>query len=254
MALSKLTSDQRDEIARRYIAGESQYDLAKEFGVSQSNVQKLCQARNAIRPPEAAKNRQDMAEFVKRAHSVLWRQDHGKEKPTYDAWKARVAALESEEGGGYDHNQAVVRASKEFPCLHILFREYDLRQYDPNPESHAEIRYYGKTPGMANLNVEVQSEGKDLPYRENLRWALDAAGAYRRTMQHPATTPNDAAWYLYCQAIQDAKEFLSRVGQIESKGDSESEASRNSRKSGKKMVDEINRMLDELDREDEDED
>ncbi len=190
-----------------------------------------------------------VTEFAKRVKSALWRQDTGKEKPKYDAWIKRVTELESSEGAGYTHAQAVVQASKDYTCLFRLFREYDLTSFDPNPDSHPQIRKFGES--KSKDISEVICEGKKQPYRQSLNWALDNAGTFRRTGNDPVTCPCDAAWYLYELAKEEPKDFLGKVNQVEMKGDSESEDVRNTKKSGRRSIKEIEEMLAELESEDE---
>ncbi len=191
-----------------------------------------------------------VTEFAKRVKSALWRQDTGKEKPKYDAWIKRVAELESSDGAGYTHAQAVVQASKDYTCLFRLFREYDLSAFDPNPESHPNIRQFGE-PRSKDTD-EVICEGKKQPYRQSLQWALDNAGTFRRTGNDPVSCPCDAAWYLYELAKEEPKDFLGKVNQVEMRGDSESEDSRNAKKSGKRSIAEIDMMLATLEEDKED--
>jgi len=182
-------------------------------------------------------------EFAKRVRSVLWRKDPGSEKKTYEKWSARVKELEAE----YTKNQAIVRASKEFPCLHRLFREYDLREFDPNPESHAEVKHYGagKLPdGSIEIGDEPQS------YRDSLRWALDAAGR-RLNGEEVTSAPCSAAFYLFRQAIEEPKDFLAKVSQLEVKADAETQAMRSARKASARAIAEIEAMLEELEVEEE---
>jgi len=246
---AKLTDEQRDEIAERYVAGEKQADLAREFGVSTEAISKTCKRRGAIRPrikpdPATASN---VAEFAKRARSILWRQNTGTEKPEYDAWTERVEELER---GGLDRSRAIVRASKEFRCLHRLFREYDVSEFDPNPESHPTIRHFG---GHGSSGEEkIRSEGKQQSYRESLRWAIEAAGRHLRTGETPTSCPCDAAYYLFRQAIDEPRDFMGRIGQIESKTDADAEARRNAEKSGRRSIAEIDKMLARLNEESED--
>lgn len=245
MADPKLTDEQREEVARRHVAGETMDDLAKAFGVVKQTIHRICKQRGAVRDPAkpAPANAIEVTQFTKRVRSVLWRQDNGADKKTYDAWSARVAALESPDGGGYTKTQAVVRASKEFPCLHRLFREYDLTAYDPNPDSHPTIQTFGKPV----TEITVMNEGIEQSYRESLRWAIDAAGEYLNTGKQPATCPCNAAFFLYRQALGEPRDFLAKLGQIEIKADVESEAIRSARKAGNRSVAEIDAMLDELD-------
>jgi hypothetical protein len=92
--------------------------------------------------------------------------------------------------------------------------------------------------------VRVVNEGKEQTYRESLNWALSAAGEFLRTGQRPTTCPNDAAWFLYVQAIDEPKDFMAKVAQVE-KGDN-GEADRNTRLSAQRSIAEIEAMLAEL--------
>ncbi len=92
---------------------------------------------------------------------------------------------------------------------------------------------------------KVKCEGKALSYRDNLAWAMASAGTYLRTKKHPITCPNDSAWFLYTQAVDEPKDFMAKVGQVESKNDSgELDAER--RKGSKKTLSEIENFLEEL--------
>jgi hypothetical protein len=243
MFTSKITSEQWKDAETRYSSGsETVEDIAKSLGMNPEYLTARFR-RHGIRKGDGTKGikNKDLNDFASRVRSVLWRQDSGDEKKTYEDWKARVSDLESATGAGMTHNEALVRASKEYPCLTRLFREYDVAEFDPNPESHPQIQHFGQKPAIV-----ATSDGKEQSYRENLRWAIETAGTYLRTGKHPATCPNDAAWYLYRQAIEEPKDFLSRVGQVESKGDNEAEEQRLSRKSGQRSLAEINEMLDTL--------
>lgn len=193
-----------------------------------------------------------ITEFRKRASSIMWRQETTKEHPSYDRWKARISELQAE--SGYSKNEAIVRASKEFAPLHQLFREYDVRKYDRDPASHPTILHYGekrKAEVTPEKEPNVVLLGSELSYRENLMWAMEAAGAYDHTGQHPTLCPNNAAWYLYQRALADGKEFLSRVGQVEIKqlDEDERQEKRAILKEGRRSVKELDMMLQELERE-----
>ncbi len=188
-----------------------------------------------------------VTEFAKRVKSALWRQDTGKERPKYEAWIKKVAELESSEGAGYSHAQAIIQASKDYTCLFRLFREYDLAAFDPNPDSHPQIRKFGES--KSKDISEVICEGKKQPYRQSLNWALNNAGTFLRTGLEPVTCPCDIAWYLYVQAKNEPKDFLGKVNQVEMKGDSESEDVKNAKKSGRRSIAEIDAMLATLEEE-----
>lgn len=248
-----LSGEEKLDIADRVRAGDKLQDIANDYGVSKTTIAKHAKNLGAQRPvdPKVAKavvDGGDVREFEKRAKSILWRQESGKEHPTYDAWKARIELLMGTDGAGYTKSQAIIQASKDFPCLHKLFREYDTREFDPNPDSHAQIQKFGSPIE----NAEATCEGIQQSYRDSIRWAITAAGHYLRMKAHPTSVPCDAAWYLYCQAIDSPKDFMSKVGQIEAKADAEYEAERTSRKAGSRSIEEIDNMLASLS-EDEDE-
>jgi hypothetical protein len=193
----------------------------------------------------AASNTRDITEFSKRVKSVLWRQDTGKDKPTYNSWKSRVDFLSSKDGGAYTKHEAIVRASKEYKCLERLFREYDLRAFDPNPESHPNIVMKPSISPNSTLGGVI-CEDKQRTYRESLQWAIEAAGRYQRVNEMPISCPCDAAYYLFQQAITEPKDFLSRVGQIEAKGAGESEEEKDLKRAGKRSIKELEEMIQEI--------
>lgn len=242
---SKLTDEQKADACSRYELGERYSDLAKLFGVSESTIRKIIKRG----PPDEKvvkqkETRSSMVAFAKRARSILWRQD-GKDKKTFDAWRSRVEDLET--NGGCTHEGAIIQASKDFKCLARLFREYDTSAHDPNPESHPEILRHGQPEPVDGITCE----GKSLSHRENLAWAIEAAGKFLRTMEKPKTCPNDAAYFLYRQACDDPKEFHAKYTQVVGKPNEDEEAERKARTSGQRSIEEIDRMLDVLDKEEE---
>jgi len=52
-------------------------------------------------------------------------------------------------------------------------------------------------------------------HHKNLTWALSAAGRFMRTGEVPMECPNDAAFYLYKQAVADPNSFLAKLTQLE---------------------------------------
>lgn len=244
MADRKINDEQKAEIVSLRQAGVPYKEIAAKLGIS---VGLACKYAKKLLPSDtdfkpAPGDSATITEFTKRVRSILWRENSGADKKSYNSWTARVAELESPGGGEMTHSQAVVRASKEFACLHRLFREYDLSDFDPNPDSHPTIKHFGKPLADA----QVVSEGIEQSYRDSLRWAIDAAGMHLRTGDHPETCPCDAAFYLYRQAIESPKDFMAKVGQIEMKVDAESAAAKSARKSGNRSVQELDAMLQEL--------
>lgn len=243
----KLSNEQRLEVADRYSRGGiTQAALAKEYEVCSTTIGKIVQQLNA-KPPSLKKPAPgtDVIAFAHRAKSVLWAQDKGvdEERKTYHKWKTRVLELESADGANYTHKQSIVQASKEFKCLEKLFREYDVSAHDPNPESHPKIQAFGKVDDKQ----DVECQGVEQTYRESLRWAIDAAGETLRTGKFPTVCPCNAAWFLFQQAIAAPKDFMAKVGQIESRGsDEESADKRKLRLSGERSISEIDGFLSEL--------
>lgn len=257
MSNSKLTEKQRLSIAAKYSSGISnQSELANEFEVTRLTINRICRKLDAVReekPAAAPKPRQatvdDMGNFLSRAHSILWRSGgNGDEYKDYHAFDEHLNALMSKDGGGLTKNEAVVMAAKEFPCLESLFKRFNVKKYDPSPESHPGIQHFGDSD-----KHDVECEDVKQSYRENLRWAIEAAGTKLRTGVKPETCPCDSAWFLYEQAISDPKDFLSKLGQIESKVDAEDAADRKGRKAGEKTIAEIDGMLAELETENKEE-
>lgn len=147
-----------------------------------------------------------VSRFEKEAKKLLWAKSKapGGKHPDYDSWKVRIAEINSQEKIG--RNESILRASQECSCLAPLMNEYDFESYSiagsPNI-TEGEV-------GTICLNIKQT-------YRENLRWALNAAGEEQRSRVKPVECPNNSAWYLYIQAIQDPKDFLQKLGQVESK-------------------------------------
>ncbi len=187
-------------------------------------------------------------EFSSRCRSVLWRQDSGTERRKYNEWEMRVKELEG--AGGFSHGEAVVCASKDFPCLYKLFREYDVRDFDKNIESHPGIQHFGDVAQSVidqDREAEVVILDQEKSYRENLTWAMEAAGEFLRLKKHPGLCPNNTAWFLYDMARGNPKDFLMRVGQSEAKSTDGDD--RASKRAGQRSIAELSTMLDELDQE-----
>lgn len=240
-----LSDEQRELICKKYAGGGvSQTTLGEEFSVSRTTIKKLLNRKNVTRPDNVPTPAKSVSDFLSRCHSVLWPRD-GAKRTQYNRFDERIKELEEE--AGYTKYQAIVRAAKEFDCLKPLFREYDLREFDPNPESHNDIQMYGGPLP----NQTIPCEGIEQSYRDSLRWAMDAAGKTGRTGKSPVSCPCDQAYYLYRMAIEEPKDFMGKVGQIESKGDQESADKRATRKAGQKAIAEIDGYLAELEAEQE---
>ncbi|MFH1685599.1 MAG: hypothetical protein ABH983_04805, partial [Candidatus Micrarchaeota archaeon] len=169
-----------------------------------------------------------------------------KDHPTYLKWKERVEFLKSPIGGYLAPLEAIVYASKEFPCLYPLFREFDVSQYDKTPSYRQDVQKFGESAKCIDGGKlkDIENQNLDWSYRENLSWAMEAAGKYMRTNCAPASCPNNSAWFLYRQAIENPKDFMMRIGQIENK--SETPEDRIYKKIQKKSIAELDAMLEEL--------
>ena len=95
---------------------------------------------------------------------------------------------------------------------------------------------------------EVFCENKDQSYHENLDWALKAAGELLRTKTKPTSCPNNAAWFLFCQAKDDPNSFLTKFSQAEAKVNDENEQTM--RKMIKRSIAEIEFILKSLEKDD----
>jgi hypothetical protein len=228
----KLDAEKREELVNRYVAGESATSLAKVYGISKQTTTKYIHAAGVMRPKTSAVPANTFMAFQKAARSIMWRRS-GPDHAEYNEWNTKIETLQ--EAKGWTKQQATVHASKDYPCLGRLFTEHNIALYDPDPESNPNIVH--SVP--QNPQTTVRCEDKDLTFRENLVWAQGAAGSFFRTGQHPVTCPNDGAYFLYRQAIEDPKTFLQRLGQIEGKNDGDE----NETKAHRKSIEDLQRMI-----------
>lgn len=112
-----------------------------------------------------------IVEFAKRAKLTLLREDSGHQM--YGQWQG---AIEDYKLAGLTDEQATVYASEDFMCLTRLLGEYDFGDVyagvklpkrkvikkQPAPDASK------RKPG----DKSVTCEGRELSYRENLRWAM----------------------------------------------------------------------------------
>jgi hypothetical protein len=90
----------------------------------------------------------------------------------------------------------------------------------------------------------VHCEDKDQSYRENLAWALRAAGETLRTKKQPLSCPNNSAWFLYVQACEEPKDFMAKVNQMEAKSDNGEEEKRQQQQSTRHSLAQVEDFLD----------
>lgn len=249
----KLSEEQKDEICHLFAHGALKADLARKFDVHDSTIGRVIKDRKVQRiPPPTPKiaSGSNVKEFAKKAKSILWRSEGGKNQAAFDAWKEKVEYLQSVVGGSLSEPEAVVKASREFRCLHTLFREFDVTEFETRPDfgstsSGATEQLSGdfSRPPASRMKVLEQKTS----YREALRWAMAAAGTFLATGQEPYECPNYIAFFLYRQGIDEPKDFMAKVSQMEMKVDVEEERRQNARSAAKVEIADIREFLEELD-------
>lgn len=239
MAPPKLSDDDCRMIAARVSNGETQSALAKEYDVAVGTLKKAIVKVRRGKLPTPGMPPVTIVEFKSRARKILWRLNPGKEKIQYDRWEAMCKELNGT--GGMSADQAVVQASKSFDALKPLFATCDVSALDPHPGSHADITHYSKDASAPTIRCLF----KTLPNRDNLAWAIEAAGRFLGEKIEPDECPNWAAYYLYNQARSDPNNFTGKYLSVTGRGDGD-EDPEGVKKSGKKSITEINSMLELL--------
>lgn len=234
----------QDAIRTRYRGGDcTTRELAKEFGFSTRTIRVCihrddkkadaldCSNRSGIRS-------KTFEDFMSDVRKFLWNMPpNDRQHAVYYDWLEAVRILIEEKNVA--KNFAYVEACKEVRELVQFFRKYDVKKFDRFPESNSAIAEIYDKFWPATMQP-IRCENREQSHRENLAWAIQAAGERLRTGRDPATCPNDSAFYLYTQARDDPKDFLARFTSIEAKrGDGDSV---NRAQSGK-AVSEINMML-----------
>lgn len=192
-----------------------------------------------------SQKKSQIAKFISKARSILWALDTGpaKEHKAYNEWEECIEALMVRHE--WSRHQAAVQASKDYKELKDLFVMFDVKNFDPAPDVK-----FGKfdrhSTDKQKAEAHVKCLGEEMPYREQLRWATETAGRYRSDGEEPTECPCWGAYYLYAQARENPKDFLSKLGQAESKVDAEAERAAGTKKSSKRSIQEIDEMLDEL--------
>ena len=238
---TKLSEGEKASISERYACGEGMKTLAREFKVCVASIAKYCRKESRKGKPLSEQLNTPATLFRKFGQSVrliLWRQVNEGRRNLLEQWDARV--LELKEGGLLD-KQAIVMASKDFHCLHPLFLQYPVNEFDPDPDSHPHIHMHGEEIKLDG----IECEGKELTHAQNLMWAMNAAGDYLRTKEPPEKCPNNSAYFLYRQAIDDSDKFMAKYQQMaldKSRNPEDDSLKRGSQKS----IEEIGLMLDTL--------
>lgn len=177
-------------------------------------------------------------QFESDAKKLLWAKTRtpGNKHPDYDNWKTRIAEITSQRK--ISRLEAVLIASKERACLAPLMNEYDFESY--GIVGSPDINEGGG--GIVCLN-------KKQSYRDNLRWALSAAGELQMLGVQPAECPNNSAYYLYTQALEDPKDFLQKIGQVESKVLESERELEDTKRQSKRSISELDEQLATLEEE-----
>lgn len=206
---TKLSEGEKISIAERYACGEGMKTLAREFHVCVASIAKYCRKENKGKEPLSEQRNTPATLFKKFAQSVrliLFRENKTR-KLLLEQWEARKLELKE---GGLSDKQAIVMASKDFHCLHPLFFQYPVNEFDPDPDSHPHIHMHGEEIKMDG----IECDGQELTHAENLVWAMNAAGNFFRTKEPPEKCPNNSAYFLYRQAIDDGDKFMAKYQQM----------------------------------------
>ncbi len=249
----KLNVHQRIAVVEQWQRGTAQNRLAAEYGVAVATITKIINdaglKRYGDEPDllsdleEPKKELSQYAKFVRDAKEILRAQTFdGKGVDSHTTWMNWVESLQSE---GFTRPQAVVQGSKAFACLRLLYMKYDIWDFDIKPDSHPDVKHKRDMKESEKSKV-VPNEGRELSYRENIRWAAAAAGRWFREKKQPESTPNDTAWFLYVMAQDAPKDFGAKLSQVESKDIGEGEDERLIKREGLRMIKQLDDMLEEL--------
>ncbi|KKK85200.1 hypothetical protein LCGC14_2775680 [marine sediment metagenome] len=283
----KLSTELITEMIQRYQIGATQKELSDAFGVTTQTIRKHLKRADVLRPASMYKNKKEfrenpkkkVREFFKEASSILWRMD-GPSKDRYTAWRALIVSLIEDTECSWE--DAVVQASRSQKCLRNLIRQYKLWEFTLLHATKVELEMVQqeiikeKTREIVekekNRDIQTQTSSSQItdaqthtvltvsdskitctnteqPFRENLAWAIQAAGLLLRTGEKPKECPNDSAFFLYSQACDDPKGFLGRFAQIEGKSVEDKEDNE-LQKATKRSVAEIEEQLQMLKKED----
>jgi hypothetical protein len=238
-----LSPDEWEEAIERYKSGEKVQDLAKDFRVSTGTMGSGLRTQQIQKEIGSIRDK-NLSKFASEARSILWRVDSGKDEkhPLYHEWKDRVHKFQTRHKCSY--GAAVIQATKFYRKCWKLFLKYDVEQFDKYPESHPAVTQYKSQLLKDGVSKNrMKNEGIDQGHKDNLAWAIAAAGEEARTGVPPESCPNDAAYFLYQQAIASPEAFLARFTSIESKTSGKDEPGR---LTAKRAVEEINGLLSTL--------
>lgn len=244
----KLNEDERKELIKQWRKGATVAFLASENEITERTVSRYIKQSGKKRYAKRKSRARGMGEipandvraFLSNCRKAIFRSEPGGK--AYKRWEKIVEEFEAD--GGMLHREACIQASKDFPCCKKLFVAYAkaLDGIDPIPESHPDLY----TEQQDDQPGGMKCENRELSYRENLDWAIEAAGKERNEGQAPETCPNNTAFYLYHQARENPKEFLGKFTQMAGRGIDEAEEQRHARKGGERSISEIEEMLETL--------
>ena len=206
---TKLSEGEKVSIAERYACGEGMKTLAREHKVCVASIAKYCRKENRGKKPLSEQRNTPATLFKKFAQSarmILWRENKTR-KLLLEQWETRKLELKE---GGLSDKQAIVMASKDFHCLHPLFLQYPVNDFDPDPDSHPNIHMHGEETPMDGIECEDHEQ----THAQNLQWAMNAAGIHHRTHEPPKKCPNNTAYFLFRQAIDDGDKFMAKYQQM----------------------------------------
>ncbi|KKM88754.1 hypothetical protein LCGC14_1255620 [marine sediment metagenome] len=240
---TKLPEGKKIAIAERYTCGESMKTLAREFEVCVASIAKYCRKEKRKKEPFPLQHRNTPStlfkKFAQSVRMILWRENKVR-KLLLEQWEARK--LELKEGGLTD-KQAIVMASKDFHCLHPLFLQYPVNEFDPNPDSHPHIHMHGEEIKLDGIECDEH----ELTHAENFQWAMNAAGIYFRMKEPPKKCPNNSAYFLYRQAIDDGNTFMAKYQQMMlDKAKNPNPGDESIKRGARQSIEEISSMLDTL--------
>ena len=248
-----LNIHQRIAIVEQWQRGIAQNKLAGEYGVAVGTVTKIINEAGLKRygdepdlPSELQEPEKKLSQYVKfvtEVKEILRDQAFdGKGIDAHTTWMNWVEILGKE---GFTRQQAVVEGSKGFACLRRLYMKYDVWEFDTKPDSHPDIKHK-RDMQKSKDTKSVPSDGRELSYRENIRWAAAAAGRWLRIRKEPESTPNDSAWFFYVMAKEEPKDFMTKISAVEAKDTGEGEDERVTRREGNRMIKQLDDMIGEL--------
>ncbi len=209
----KLSTDQIAEMVKEYIEGATQTALAVHFSIAPVTVQK----------------------YLKQAHVLLPRYRPPRENTVVDAPQKKLGCKKGPKPGRINPHAA---DAPKHPLIEkgVPFLKSDT----PIPDTAVH-----DTCSIPKANAII-SEGKDSSTKENLLWAIESAGKLLRTGIIPTTCPNDSAFFLYQQACEQPKDFLTKFLQVEGRSMSDDDNA-DLKKETKQSLSMIQDLLDDID-------